>query len=126
MKSAIFFAYLCFALLKMYDGTFTSVHHSASIQHIEKGQQPKLANAMGNYALVEDNDLNKEGELFIAEEIEDDDVNETFSKKSKLFSRCNLSFFHPFTITFDHCCEAPRPFVNLLSDKHIILRVLRI
>jgi hypothetical protein len=130
MRGAIFFAYLCFLLLRVYDCAYTGIHHHracCATSHVEKSQQQKFSHSSSDFTLVEDYGLNREDEYFVADEVDDEDVNNLFAKKPRLLSRYSLSFSDPFILNYLHSCsKASQPFGSLLSDKHITLRVLRI
>jgi hypothetical protein len=131
MKGVIFFAYLCFLLIRGQDNAYTyagtPTYDFAYSRHSEKMPSQTFTNSGQEFSFIKGVIVNKEEELLISEEIEDDDDANSAARKYRLLYNGSLTLLSPYIFTYLHSfSKAPHSFSSQLSDKYLTQRVLRI
>lgn len=131
MRGVIFFAYLCFLLIRGQEYTYTypgtPQYDFAYSRHSEKMPSQTFTNPVREFSFIKGIIIGKEEELLISEEIEDEDSGNSAARKYRLLYSGNLTLLNPHILTYLHSCsKASQPFCSLLSNKYLTQRVLRI
>lgn len=122
MRVAVFFALLGFLLLRGANSLYIATHH----HHVKSFHYaPGYYN---NKESFKDAQQEKETEFFIAEDIEDDEVNHPLVRKYKLLARSYLGSPEDPLLSenLNKYLKAPPPNLGHLSCKYIAQRTLRI
>ncbi|MEI3800678.1 hypothetical protein SAMN05660461_4975 [Chitinophaga ginsengisegetis] len=129
MRVAIFFAYLCFLLLRGEGYAFTATHHNdvsnSFARNIEHKHRIKFTDTNQDNSVV--SNLDNEEECLISDDIEEDDADNCLARKYKLLTRYYLALAGPDVLSYLHkCFKAPTPYLGHLSNRYITQSVLRI
>jgi hypothetical protein len=128
MRIAIFLICLFYLLPGGYNYVYTGSHHSYSpVLHLKKNHQAKFTKKNQSYPVVKDASSGQDEAFFINDDREEEDTNNLTARKYKLLSShfYTLSYASELTHLYSRC-KAPRPIHNLLSNKYITQRTLRI
>lgn len=131
MKAFVFFAYLCFLLIRGQEHTYTYTgtpqYEFAYSRHSEKMPSQAFKNSVREFTFIKGVDVSKEEEYLISEEIEDDDDSNSATRKYRLLYSGSLTLLSPYILTYLHSWSKPsQPFCSLVSNKYLTQRVLRI
>jgi hypothetical protein len=130
MRVAIFFAYLCFLLLRGEGYAFTATHHNNDIscslaRNLENKHRIKFTDTNQDNSVI--NNLDNEEECLVSEDIDEEEANNFLARKYKLLSRCYLALPDLDVLSYLHkCFKAPAPYLGYLSNRYITQSVLRI
>ncbi|WP_343307432.1 hypothetical protein AAHN97_09890 [Chitinophaga niabensis] len=124
MRVAVFFALLGFLLLRGANSLYIATHH----HHVKSFHYAPGYNNKENFAEFKETHQEQETEYFIAEDIEDDEVNHLLVRKYKLLARSySGSPDDPLLAeNLNKYLKAPPPNLGHLSCKYIAQRTLRI
>jgi hypothetical protein len=131
MKVYIFFACLCFLLIRGDQYVLAGTSHS-SISYfpakvIESGQQLNSADISQNYTDLDDDRADEEDDYLISDEVEDEDGNDFLARKYRLLARFYLALSYVFLLVYLYkCYKSPPRFWGYLSYIYIKQGVLRI
>ena len=132
MRVVIFLIYLCSLVLRGYDYIYINAHHNpyyTPIQHSDKRPQAKFANINQDDSAVRDAGANEEEEYLISDDRDDEDANNELARKYKLLVSRYLTPSYTLILSSlytNNSFKDRLSFGNLLSNKYIIQRVLRI
>ncbi|MEZ2443473.1 hypothetical protein AB6805_17235 [Chitinophaga sp. RCC_12] len=129
MRVAIFFAYLCFLLLRGEGYAFTATHHNdisnSFARNVEHKHRIKFTDTNQDNSVV--SNLDNEEECLISDDIEEEDANNFLARKYKLLARYYLTLPDLDVLSYLHkCFKAPTPYLGHLSNRYITQSVLRI
>ena len=131
MRITVFIICICLLLSRGVNDIYITVsHHGGSYQHsqqLSKKQPLTFANNNHPYVIPVVNGLNAGEELLINEEEEDEETHKALARKCRSIDSDNLiSSYLIHTDNRHFCCNAPKPYYSLQSNKYISQRVLRI
>lgn len=128
MRVAVFFAYLCFLLLRGEGYAFTAAHHNnpdSPLKNIQHQHRIKFLDTNQDYSTINSPDL--EEDCLISEDIDEDEASNFLTRKYRLLTSYYLTLTSPDDLSYLYKChKAPPPFRGLLSDIYITHSVLRI
>ena len=127
MRVVIFFVCLCYLLLGGYNYLYTGSHHTtySAALHFEKSYT-KFTDKKQGYPAVKDAANGEEG-AYIIPEIVEDETDRIASRKYKLLASYTYALSGTFLLTWLYSrFKTPRRSYNLLTNKYITQRVLRI
>ncbi|HWV66816.1 hypothetical protein [Chitinophaga sp.] len=128
MRVAVFFAYLCFLLLRGEGYAFTAAHHNnpdSPLKNIQHQHRIKFLDTNQDYSTINSPDL--EEDCLISEDIDEDDASNFLARKYRLLTSYYLTLTSPDVLSYLYKChKAPPPFRGQLSDIYITHSVLRI
>lgn len=135
MRVVLFFMCLCFLLLQGDAPVFAGSYHSENsyaVKQPTENKQPVILIAAGKaHAAITDPNLDTELEYFIGDDkIEDEDSNDFSAQKDRLPARSHLVNTYPsYPAILNYrcnCFKAPPFFFRPVTDKCILLSILRI
>ncbi|HEY8959712.1 hypothetical protein [Chitinophaga sp.] len=128
MRVAVFFAYLCFLLLRGEGYAFTAAHHNnpdSPLKNLQHHHHIKFLDTNQDYSSVNSPDL--EEDCLVSEDRDEEDTNDFFARKYRLLTSYYRALLSPDDLSYLHKChKAPPPFRGYLSDIYITHSVLRI
>lgn len=131
MRVVIFFACLCFLLLRGDKCAFSfTPHHNICnnpTQHLNSQWLVKVTDTNQDDTITSDTDLEEEAEYLVSDDVEDDDASNFLVRKYRLLARCDLSHAHLSTLSYlRKYFQAPPPFWGHLSNIYLTQGALRI
>jgi len=128
MRAVVFLVYLCFFLLGKNDYVAAAMQRAGYTQTHALAKSLRSGSVSTEYALITGEiDADGEKEYLVSDEVEDEDTDSTFLKKSKLSGFCYFAFAHLFCS--DHSLRRFTTLASLQgesSPNYITQRVLRI
>ncbi len=129
MKALVFFVSLCTLLLIRHNFVYAGTHYGNGLANTEKAHHDTFIAPQQDATLLQytNTDPDNSTELFVGEDLEDEDGNTLPQKNYRILANCSSSLSYLLNYNPLHnLVKASLPFCSHLSYKNPIQSVLRI